>query len=146
MSDDILIPIVAILMPVVLVPTVMVLRQSARKREWQHRERMKSLELGVPIPGSEAWASRVAIAIGAVMPVCVFAIAWLASLTTRSDDVWVAAAVVGGAGVLGGIRLAGRTISACPRIEWESAETGYSQRQTKPPFNPDAYEAIVRHS
>jgi hypothetical protein len=148
MNDDalvVLIPIVAILMPLVLVPTVIVLRQRDRRREWEHRERMKAMEMGLPVPGTEVWASRVAIALGAVMHVGVFAIAWLATLTTTVDEVWIAATLVGGAGVLSGARLASRAIWGRHRAEQEGQRSGLAHAHAKPQFDPDAYEAIVRH-
>ncbi|WP_169972617.1 hypothetical protein [Tautonia rosea] len=148
MSEDelvIMVPIVAILMPLILVPTVIVLRQRARRREWEYRERMKAMEMGLPVPGSEVWASRVAIAIGAIMPAGVFGVAWLASLTTSVDEVWIAAAVVGIVGVIQGSRLANRTLSGTQRLEKEDQRSSNAQGQGKPQFDPDAYEAIVRH-
>lgn len=145
MSDDVVIPLVAIMLPMILVPTVLVLRQSTKQREWCHVERMKAMERGVPVPGTEIWTSRVAIAIGAIMPVGVFGIAWLTSLTTNVDKVWVAAALVGGAGVFGGIRLAGQAIAARPAEGRSANSESYTSVNDKPAFDPDAYEAIVRH-
>ena len=147
MDEDILIPIVAILMPLFLVPTVMVLRQSARKREWQHRERMKAMEMGLPAPGAEAWSGRAAIAIGAAMPVAVFVVGWFANMTTRNDEVWVPVALVGGAGVLGGLRLAGRNIGTMirPASRPQFGHAAFARGTAKPTFDPDAYDAIARH-
>ncbi|MEW4571068.1 hypothetical protein AB1L88_24630 [Tautonia sp. JC769] len=148
MRDDelvILIPILAILMPLILVPTVIVLRQRARRREWEHRERMKAMEMGLPVPGTEVWASRVAIALGAVMPVGVFAIAWLASLTTQIAEVWIAAALVGVVGVVQGSRLTNHPLSGTHRGDREDRRAARGYDRAKPQFDPDAYEAIVRH-
>ena len=44
------IPIVGILMPLVLVPMIMVLKHRTLRREWQHKERMKAMEMGGPLP------------------------------------------------------------------------------------------------
>jgi hypothetical protein len=148
MHEDILIPIVAILMPLFLVPTVMVLRSSSRKRECQHRERMKAMEMGLPVPGIEAWSGRTAIAVGAVMPVGVFFMGWLANLTTHNDDVWVAVALVAVAGVFGGIRLAGRQVGwmARPAVKPQLRRAAQERGAAKPAFDPDAYDAIARHA
>ena len=143
MNDDAIIPIVAILMPLFLVPTIMILKHSSRKREWQHKERMHALEHGHAVPGSEAWPARVAIGIGAVMPICVFGIAWLAQLTTHNDDLWVAAALVGGGGVIGGTRLAGRIAGGRPEHHGSPIGSSAFARNGKPAFNPDAYDAIA---
>ncbi|QDV35762.1 hypothetical protein [Tautonia plasticadhaerens] len=147
MDDANMIPIVAILMPLFLVPTVMVLRQASRKREWQHRERMKAMEMGLPAPGAEAWSGRAAIAIGAAMPVAVFVVGWFANMTTHNDDVWVPVALVGGAGVLGGLRLAGKNIGSMirPTPRPQPRPSAFARGTAKPPFDPDAYDAIARH-
>ena len=42
------IPILGILMPLVLVPMIMVLKHRTLQREWQHKERMKAIEMGAP--------------------------------------------------------------------------------------------------
>lgn len=146
MQAEIVIPIVAILMPLALVPTVMVLRQSARKREWQHRERMKAIDLGIPVPGAEAWMGRSAIAIGAIMPIGVFAVAWLASMTTHHDEVWLAAALVSAAGVIGGARLGGHRSVVKHQQEGEHRLSAFTRANGKPSFNPEAYDAIARHT
>ena len=140
------IPVVAILMPLFLVPTIILLKQAGRKREWEHRERMKALELGLPVPGSEAWTGRAAIAVGGIMPVGVFAVAWLASVSSHHPDEspWLAAAIVGGLGVFCGARLVGSL--AGRRGGDESAEAAVRPAGLrKPAFNPDAYDAIARH-
>jgi hypothetical protein len=46
--DPLIIPVVAILMPIVLVPTILFMKHRHKRREWQHLERMKSLESGFP--------------------------------------------------------------------------------------------------
>ncbi|RUL82338.1 hypothetical protein [Tautonia sociabilis] len=146
MDEALVIPIVAILMPMFLVPAVILMRQSARNREWQHRERMKAMELGLPVPGAEAWAGRSAIAIGAVMPVGVFVASMVTNATTRNDDVWVAAAFVSLAGVIGGVRLAGRQFGMQAKGRGRQAEAvAFDRRHGKPAFNPDADDAIARH-
>ncbi len=48
--EPLIIPIVAILMPLVLVPTILVLKHRHKRREWEHRERIKAMELQMPVP------------------------------------------------------------------------------------------------
>lgn len=145
MNDAVAVPLAAILMPLILVPTVMVLRHSTKQREWRHLERMKAMERGIPVPGTEAWTSRVAIAVGAIMPVGVFGIAWLTSLTSSIDEVWIAATLVGGAGVFGGIRLASQAMTARTIEDRSASSASPVSGNGKPSFDPDAYEAIIRH-
>ena len=47
--DPLIIPIVGILMPLVLVPTVLVLKHRHKRREWEHRERMRAMEGPMPL-------------------------------------------------------------------------------------------------
>ena len=54
--DPLIIPIVGILMPLVLVPTVLVLKHRYKRREWEHLERMKAMSGRNP---SRGWAGRV---------------------------------------------------------------------------------------
>jgi len=139
-KEAILIPLAGMATLPILVGLVMVLKQARRDRQWRHEERMKALELGRPVPDSEIWSARAAIALGAVMPIAVFGVAWLTTLTTRADEeAWFAAAVVGIAGVIGGVRLA-KAGQAADEIE-EIASP--APRFRKPPFNPDAHDAIV---
>ena len=44
--DPLVIPVVAILLPLVLVPTMMVLKHRHNRREWEHLERMKAYRNG----------------------------------------------------------------------------------------------------
>lgn|GEM_PF-1728524 len=100
--DPLLIPMAALNVPIVIVPTALVMRHLRRSRELKHIERMKALELGrLPEDGgrhsSMAWVS---IAIGAGVPVGVFGFSWLATLgEIRRDSeavamLWFAAMVV----------------------------------------------------
>ena len=43
-------PILGILMPLVLVPTILVLKHRHQRREWEHKERMKAMEIQLPTP------------------------------------------------------------------------------------------------
>ena len=47
--DPLLIPIVAILMPLVLAPTVIFLKHRHSRREWEHLERMKAMDFHMPM-------------------------------------------------------------------------------------------------
>ena len=57
--DPLWIPIVGILMPLVLVPMIMILKHRTLQSEWQHKERMQAIEMGLPpAPARPAAASR----------------------------------------------------------------------------------------
>src|SRR5262245_30633951 len=76
--DPLLIPIVASLMPLVLVPTVLTLKHRHKRREWEHRERMRAMDGPMPLmrPGSWGGSGGVA-AIGAGVPIASVAAAFL---------------------------------------------------------------------
>ena len=61
MTVRFVVAILAILVP--LVPGIVVLYHLDRKREWEHLERMKALELGLPLPESPGWPTHVWIAL-----------------------------------------------------------------------------------
>ena len=53
--DPLIIPIVAILMPLFLVPTVLVLKHRHKRREWEHRERMRAMDGPQPFGRPAGW-------------------------------------------------------------------------------------------
>ncbi len=148
MNDDIAIPIVAILMPLILVPTVMVLKQRARAREQLHRERMRAYDLGLA-PGPEAggfWPALAAISIGFGVPAVAFAFALLATLVRPiSDDIWGVVAAVSVIALICGtvlaVRLGGRRAAAAE----PAASPWATDAASKPAaFDPDAYDTVSR--
>src|SRR5437764_6394014 len=110
-SSAVIIPVVGMLIPIVLVPTILALRQARLDRQLEHAERMRALELGRTLPQDESWWSpaRVSVAIGVGVPVGVFFCSWMASATAGPQALlWVSAAVVGLGGVASGSFLANR--------------------------------------
>jgi hypothetical protein len=143
-DDALAIPIVAILMPLVLVPTVQVLKHRQRRREWDHLERMKALEMGHPLSVAHPWpAALAAIAIGLGAPFGAFLFSWLAVETAHVDsEVFIGATFVGLAGVVSGARLAGRLMLTRPAAE--PAAHANAERNGKPVFDPDTYDVVGR--
>jgi hypothetical protein len=155
-----LIPLTAI-----VVPTVLGFRHAARKRDLEHRERMKALEMGMPLPGDSAWTSALCICIGAVVPVASLVVGLIATLVAPGGrrmsehpgdlsnivfwdhvqssnyytTIWTGVGFVGVAGVVGGTLLAMRLLGSRDRSRIELPATG------KPPaFDPDAYDTVGR--
>lgn len=109
MVDALIIPIVAMAIPIVIVPVALGMKHARRERELEHAERMRALELGRTLPQDESWWSpgRLGLVIGLSVPISVFFCAALATMSGGFHDViWVAAAVVGVTGVVCGSRLA----------------------------------------
>jgi hypothetical protein len=138
--DPILIPILAIALPIILVPIILGIRYARIERELEHAERIKALELGRTLPQDEGWWTlpRISVAIGAGVPTAVFFCAWQASLSMRdSKDVWIAAGIVGLGAVISGSFLAARHFSRADR------STGQVHGgPSKFPFDSDAYDVV----
>src|SRR5947207_1414383 len=108
--QEIIIPVTAILMPLLLVPTIITLKHRHRRREWEHLERMKAMEVQLPVPrGQGSAGSRGVAAIGAGVPVASVLAAFLTGLTwqpkTRDDFLvpvvaWGCAVVISAAALL----------------------------------------------
>lgn len=144
MHSEATIPLAGLALPLILVPTILAMRQARLKREWAHLERMKAMELGRPVPsalGDEAWPALVALGIGAVMPVCVFLFTWLACLTADlPSDAFIAPTLVGLAGVLGGSSLGRRLLAARER----DRDRAFATSNGKPAFDPEAFDVVGR--
>src|SRR4051794_12300341 len=97
MMENTIIPLFGMLIPIVIVPTALGIRHARHLREFEHAERMKALELGRTLPQDVRWetAPKVAVWIGAGVPIGVFGCAWLASTVIGfHQDIWMGAMVV----------------------------------------------------
>ncbi len=146
MNDDVVIPLFAIGLPFLIVCTVMGFRFGASRREMTHRERMRALELGQPLPGGSPGAVLACAAIGAGVPIAACFAAMIASLTTRDDDlaamIWLGAVLVALTGLYFGYRLACRLLFADKFTHSRAFETNTSQKQNIP--DPDFYDVVSR--
>jgi hypothetical protein len=112
-------------------------RHERRKREMEHIERLKALELGRTLPQDEPWWSplRIGLLIGAVVPVGVFSCVGLASLATGyHEEMWLMAGLVGTAGVVCGSFTVGHSVQAG---KVSSLPVGI-----KPGVEEDAYDVV----
>jgi hypothetical protein len=137
--EPILIPIVALLIPIIVVPTALGLKHARFLREVEHRERMRAMELGRALPESQSWSpTGLAGAIGAGVPIASMVIAGMA---THSDahsyaaSIWKAAGLVGLGGVICGTILAALRFAARPQPAPDMVKADY---------DPDAYDVVGR--
>ena len=132
---------VAIVMIVVGLPVILGIRSEMRKREMEHTERMRAIELGRPLPGDGGWSSpaRLALAIGAGVPIGTLGIAWLAAVSTDEATafIWPSAGAIGVAAVICGTVLAARIPHESSRIAPDP--------HAKPVVDPDAFEFANHH-
>jgi hypothetical protein len=141
---EIAIPLAGIALPLFLVPTIIAMRHVGRKREWEHIERMKAMEMGLPVPGAEPWSASVCMAIGAGVPAAAFFFTWLSYVQApRHGDIFLAPTLVGIAAVFVARSLALKLLT--PRQpQSQSQLAGGSYRNGKPAHDPDAFDVVGR--
>ena len=99
------------MLPIILVPIILGIRYARYKRELEHAERIKALELGRTLHADDSWWTlpRISVAIGAGVPAVVFFCAWQASESLQEPEpAWISAGIVGMAAVISGSVLAAR--------------------------------------
>jgi hypothetical protein len=135
---------------VLIAPAVLLILNSHRHRQWDHAERMKSLEMGLPVPPRDApWAkASVCLGIGLGVPLIAFVLTSIAhSKPGAADELWIVPALVSGLSVLGSTLLAGRLFPAGRRSTPPTENEGWSSRgvaEMKPEADPDAYDVVGR--
>jgi hypothetical protein len=130
---------IAVVGGLAIAPLAIVLgqRHERRKRELEHIERMKALELGRTLPQDEPWWSpaRIAWLIGAGVPLGAFLSVGLASRSVGyHEGMWIAAAMVGISGVISGSILAGQSLAH------RKSSPGFDA--AKPDVDEDAYDVV----
>lgn len=135
-------PIIAMMIPIIIVPTALGLRHAKIERELEHAERMKAMELGLTLPRDEPWwtPGRISVAIGVGVPLFVFVAALMASHSTdrpASEDMWMAAAFIGLAGVTGG------SVIACLHITRLGRAYPTGAGHVKPAVEADEFDVVA---
>ncbi len=138
MHEPLLIPIVAMLVPIVIVPTALVFKWLRRERELEHVERIRAMELGRVLPRDEPFWSpaRIAVSIALAVPTVAMTGALIATgAGGYHEQIWVTSMFVAMSGVGGGTFLAHRHLLA-------RASTADA---LKPPqYDPDAFDVVGR--
>jgi hypothetical protein len=142
-----MIPLTAILMPLVLVPTVMFMKQRQQRRKWEHLERLKAMEIQLPLPrwhGAPGYASVAAI--GTVVPTASVLAAFLTSIIfspTAGDTVAVTAIAWGCAFLISTLALVTSLILAfVQRAASKEAQPFEPLGDGKPAFDPDSFDVV----
>jgi len=115
------------------------LRQEKLKRELEHKERMKALEMGRSLPGDLPWLSplRAGFLIATVVPVGTFGLALLASRDNPSHlDLWQGACMVSVFALVCG------TVVACVAAVRQAQHHVEFPQAEKPPVDEDAYDVV----
>ncbi len=142
--DPLVIPIVGILMPLLLVPTIIVLKYRQARREWEHLERMKAMNNGRPVATSSTYCGVAAI--GAGVPIASVLAALAASLlldSHSSDEIEMYGIVWGCAALISALALASSLILAAIQSRARDAtRTTQTLMNDKPAFDPDALDVV----
>jgi len=121
-----------------------VMRNAQRKREWDHAERMRMLEMGLPVAARDdaIWPkSLICIAIGFGVPFYSFVFVSIAHARPGApDELWLVPALVSGASVVSSAILAGYLFYRPA----ESTPERLTASAPKPEFDPDAYDVAGR--
>lgn len=143
LEAEIVIPVMGIMLPLVLVPSIIKMKHAQRRREWEHAERMRAMELGLPPtsgPGYQFWPSVAAIAIGAGVPIVTFIFAWLATVSSPiGQGAYAAAGTVGSIAVISGTILASHLSGGCSKKAKSEKATSFAKPLQ---YDPDAYDTV----
>jgi hypothetical protein len=139
------IPILGIMMPLVLVPTIMILKHRTLRKEWEHKERMQAIEMGLP-PGSTHVGGSIA-AVGAGVPIAAVIAAVMTTLSYSSPEgeevavlgiVWGCTLMIGAIGMITSLFLA----HMHTRVRKGTESSHNIARNGKPAFDPDAFDVV----
>jgi hypothetical protein len=146
--DPLVIPIVAILMPLVLVPSIIVMKHRQQRRKWDHLERLKAMETQLPIPLRQAIGGAGGItAIGAGVPAVSVLGALLTTLLWEPLAIGDAAAVPAVAWgcalfISGGAMITSLKLAAMHQQSVKDAEASSAISNGKPVYDPDAFDVV----
>src|SRR5262245_41572258 len=145
--EEIIIPVTAILMPLVLVPTIITLKHRQKKREWEHLERMRAMELQLPTTPErgESLGARSVVAIGAGVPIASVLCAFLTCAegppsvegVPLAAIAWGSAALISIGAMLTSLILAFIVARSSDRVDAASLVS-----QAKSVYDPDAFDVV----
>jgi hypothetical protein len=143
---DIIIPVVAILMPLFLVPTIVVLKHGHRRREWEHTERMKAMELGLhvqPAKESARWGGLGAIGAGVPIASVFFAFLTTSEGPPSVEGMPIAALAWGCATLIsGGAMITSLILGILFARSRDQVVSSQAANYGKPAYDPDAYDVV----
>lgn len=151
MHEGLIIPLSGIMMPLVLVPTIILLVHRQKKREWHHQERLRALEMGLPASCPDRMpGGGTVIAIGAGVPIASVLTAWMTTISVSDSHpdympivavAWGCAFMISSGAlitslVLGVLLMRSRKLAAPEPADQFAA--------IKPAYEPDAYDVVAR--
>ena len=143
MNPGLVIPLFGMMIPIIIVPVALVMKYAIMQRQLEHAERIKALEMGRTLPQDEPWwsPSRIAVAIGAAVPIASLAIAFVATEASGPrEEIWAMTGMVALAGVIGGTTLSVKHFNHKAKMEIASLQANQYPVNGKQAFDPDAYD------
>jgi hypothetical protein len=116
---------------------VLGIRHDWRKRELEHTERMRALELGRKLPQDEPWLSpaKIGAAVAILVPIGAFISVYRATeVAGYHDEMWLAVVLVGVAAVISG--------SVVVATSTKKGATPSEMATAKPIIEEDAYDVV----
>jgi hypothetical protein len=147
-NEALIIPLAGIVLPLVLVPMIMTMKFRMKKREWEHLERMRALQMGVaPAQAGHRIGPGVLISIGTGVPVASVLAAGITSLNVPSDlsDPLAVIAIAWGCAWLisTGAMVTAAVLGIVQARARKDAST-LDEAAAKPAYEPDAYDVVSR--
>jgi len=115
------------------------IRHDRYKRDLEHKQRMRALDLGRPLPGDLPWLTplRIGFLLGLVVPVAALGSAVLATLEIGfKDGIWLTAMIVSTTALICGCVVAYRG------AEQQTPAGQRSALEEKPQTEEDAYDVV----
>ena len=148
-NEALIIPLAGIMLPLVLVPMIMTMKFRMKKREWEHLERMRALQMGVaPAQAGHRIGPGVLISIGTGVPAASVLAAGITSLNVPSDlsDPLAVIAIAWGCAWLisTGALVTAVVLGIVQARAQKDASTLDHEAAAKPAYEPDAYDVVSR--
>ncbi len=148
MHDGLIIPLAGIMLPLILVPTIITMAHRIKKREWQHKERLRALDLGLAPPATDhGLGGGTVIAIGAGVPVASVLAALITTLNLpfeMADYIPILGVVWGCALMLGFSALVTSLVLGVLVMRSRKPAEADQFAALKPSYEPDAYDVVSR--
>jgi len=148
-NEALIIPLAGIMLPLVLVPMVMTMKFRMKKREWEHLERMRALQMGVvPNQAAHRIGPGTLISIGTGVPAASVLAAGVTSLNMPYDqaDPLAAMAITWGCAWLisTGAMITTLVLGIVQARANKNASALDPDAAAKPAYDPDAYDVVSR--
>ena len=149
MHEELIIPLAGIMMPLVLVPTIILLVHRQKKREWHHQERLRALDMGLPAAAPNgALGTGAVTAIGTCVPSASVLAAWMTTITVEDShpDYMPIIAIVWGCAFLisTGAMITSLVLGVLLMRSKKLADSVDQLAAIKPAYEPDAYDVVSR--